>query len=220
VCFCFWLLTFEQEVSENINKTYDIIPLLTDVAQAAVKEKVIRVIVATFRNLVTKAPSQNLPSMLVAQLLPFAKSLCTRKWTDEDILEDVQFLRDELTANFDSLTTYDEYTSELSSGHMSWSPVHESESFWKENADKLNDADFAQLKLLIKLLNESSDPTVLAVVAHDLGQYVKYCDRGKKAVTDLGAKTRVMQLMTNEDADVRYRALVTVQRLVSQPWVS
>lgn len=31
------------------NRKYDIIPLLTDVAQAAVKEKVIRVIVATFR---------------------------------------------------------------------------------------------------------------------------------------------------------------------------
>lgn len=56
------------------------------------------------QNLVTKAPSQNLPSMLVAQMLPFAKSLCGRKWTDEDILEDVQFLRDELKARFDSLT--------------------------------------------------------------------------------------------------------------------
>ena len=86
------------------DRKYDIIPLLTDVAQAAVKEKVVRVIIATFRNLVTKAPSQNLPAMLVAQLLPFVKSLCSRKWTDEDIVEDVQFLRDELKANFNSLS--------------------------------------------------------------------------------------------------------------------
>lgn len=42
--------------------------------------------------------------MLVSQLLPFIKSLCSRKWTDEDIVEDVQFLRDELNANFESLT--------------------------------------------------------------------------------------------------------------------
>ena len=42
--------------------------------------------------------------MLVAQLLPFAKSLATRKWTDEDILEDIEFVRDELKARFDSLT--------------------------------------------------------------------------------------------------------------------
>ena len=163
--------------------------------------------------------------MLVAQLLPFAKNLCTRKWTDEDIIEDVQFLRDELKARFESLTyvvsyypseqyltvplyssnpslehrTYDEYTSELTSGHLSWTPVHESELFWKENATKLNDKNHEQLKsefvfyldllvhsnikcirILIRLLNESTDPTVLAVAAHDLGQYVKHYERGKK----------------------------------------
>ena len=86
------------------DRKYDIIPLLTDVAQAAVKEKVIRVIVSTFRGLVTKAPAANLPAMLVAQLLPFVKNLSTRKWSDEDIVEDVHFLRDELSARFESLT--------------------------------------------------------------------------------------------------------------------
>jgi len=42
--------------------------------------------------------------MLVAQLLPFVKNLCTRKWSDEDVVEDIHFLRDELDANFQSLT--------------------------------------------------------------------------------------------------------------------
>ena len=42
--------------------------------------------------------------MLVARLLPFVKNLCTRKWSDEDIIEDIQFLRDELETNFHSLT--------------------------------------------------------------------------------------------------------------------
>ncbi|TFK55012.1 ATPase, V1 complex, subunit H [Heliocybe sulcata] len=220
VIFCLWLLTFDETVAEQINKKYDIIPLLTDVAQAAVKEKVIRVVVATFRNLITKAPSANLPSMLVAQLLPFMKNLSTRKWSDEDVLEDVQFLQDELKSRFDSLTTYDEYTSELASGHLSWTPVHESDLFWKENATKLNDKDYEQLKILVRLLQESSDALVLAVAAHDLGQYVKHYERGKKVVTDLGGKTKVMELMTHPNSDVRYQALISVQRLVSQPWVT
>jgi V-type H+-transporting ATPase subunit H len=42
--------------------------------------------------------------MLVVKLLPFVKNLSTRKWTDEDITEDIQYLKDELTANFQSLT--------------------------------------------------------------------------------------------------------------------
>ncbi|KZT03559.1 ATPase V1 complex subunit H [Laetiporus sulphureus 93-53] len=220
VGFCIWLLTFDQEVAEQINKKYDVIPILTNVAQNAVKEKVIRVIVATFRNLVSKAPSANLPAMLVSQLLPFAKNLCTRKWTDEDIIEDAQYLRDELNARFESLTTYDEYSSELISGHLSWTPVHESELFWKENAVKLNDNDYAQVKTLIRFLNESSDPIVLAVASHDIGQYVKHCERGKKIVTDLGGKTRMMELMSHDNSDVRYQALVTVQHLVSHPWAA
>ncbi|KZS99026.1 ATPase, V1 complex, subunit H [Sistotremastrum niveocremeum HHB9708] len=218
--FCFWLLTFEKDIAEQINSKYDIIPVLTEIAQEAAKEKVIRVVIATFRNLVSKAPSQNLPSMLVAKLLPFIRSLSSRKFSDEEIVDDITYLKTELSENFESLTTYDEYTSELASGHLSWSPVHESDTFWKENAAKLNDRDYEQLKSLIKLLNESTDPLVLAVAAHDVGQYVKYYERGKKVVSDLGAKTRVMELMGHSSSDVRYQALISVQRLISNPWVT
>ncbi|KAF4615328.1 hypothetical protein D9613_002847 [Agrocybe pediades] len=208
------------QVSFSLN--FDIIPILVQVVQSAVKEKVIRVIVATFRekNLVTKAPAANLPAMLVSQLLPFVKNLATRKWSDEDIIEDVLFLKDELNNRFQSLTTYDEYTSELASGHLSWTPVHESDDFWKENAMKLNDKDYEQLKTLINLLKNSNDSTVLAVAAHDIGQYVKHYERGKNPVSELGGKARVMELMTHPDSDVRYRALISVQHLVSQPWVT
>ena len=34
-------------------------------------------------------------------------------------------------------STYDEYVSELDSGHLVWSPVHESEDFWKENGIRI-----------------------------------------------------------------------------------
>ena len=44
------------------------------------------------------------------------------------------------------------------------------------------------------------------------------CKPFSRVLTDLGAKARVMDLMTHENSDVRYQALVTVQQLVSQPW--
>jgi hypothetical protein len=34
--------------------------------------------------------------------------------------------------------------------------------------------------ILIRLLKESTEPVVLAVAAHDIGQYVKHYDLGKK----------------------------------------
>jgi V-type H+-transporting ATPase subunit H len=93
-------------------------------------------------------------------------------------------------------------------------------------------------RLLIKILKDSSDATVLAVAAHDIGQYVKHYDRGKKfvaillftmkrlrflsfrIVADLGGKARVMELMSHPDSDLRYHALLSVQQLVSQPWLA
>lgn len=154
------------------------IPLLTDLARNAVKEKVIRVVVATFRNLVVKAPAANLAAMLVAKLLPFVQSLASRKWSDEEIKEDIDFLVDELKQSFEGLTyvsssprrgrpsanlglsesrTYDEYISELESGQLSWSPPHKNDDFWRENAGKLNDKDRKQLKCASRAPSMAAD---------------------------------------------------------------
>lgn len=47
------------------------------------------------------------------------------------------------------LRTYDEYCSELTSGQLSWTPVHDSENFRKENVAKLNDRDYEKLKCVL-----------------------------------------------------------------------
>ncbi|ODN82885.1 hypothetical protein, variant [Cryptococcus amylolentus CBS 6039] len=47
--FSLWQLSFEKKAAEGLDKKYDVVALLTDVAKAAVKEKVQRVVVATFK---------------------------------------------------------------------------------------------------------------------------------------------------------------------------
>jgi len=42
--------------------------------------------------------------MVVAKLLQFTKALAGRKWTDQEIVEDLEFLQEELQASFDQLT--------------------------------------------------------------------------------------------------------------------
>jgi len=37
-------------------------------------------------------------------------------------------------------------------------------------------------RTLLKLLSDTQDPLVLAVSVHDVGQYVKHYERGKKCV--------------------------------------
>ena len=90
------------------------IQILSEVAKNAVKEKVIRIVVQTFRvgstatvnahatdaairqNLLTKAPAANAPALLGSKVLPLSESLASRKWSDEEIEEDLQYLIDEL----------------------------------------------------------------------------------------------------------------------------
>lgn len=48
LCFCLWILTFDQQLATTMNK-YNVIPVLADILSDAVKEKVTRMILATFR---------------------------------------------------------------------------------------------------------------------------------------------------------------------------
>ena len=62
-------------------------------------------------------------------------------------------------------------------------------------------------------MSASANPIILAVACHDVGQYVKYNAKGgKSALESTGAKQRVMELMTHEDADVRFHALSATQK--------
>ncbi|BGP44113.1 H(+)-transporting V1 sector ATPase subunit H [Rhodotorula kratochvilovae] len=218
LAFCFWLLTFNETIASEINAHYNLIALLLDLAKRAIKEKVLRVILAAFRNLITKAPKANLAPMLVERVLPYVQTLQGRKFSDDEIREDVDFLVEELKRSFEGLTTYDEYKSELATGHLTWSPPHKNDDFWRDNAAKLVDKDREQLKALVHILVSSTDATTLAVAANDLAQFVKHYDGAKKAIDDLGAKGRVMELMTHADPDVKYQSLVATQRLLSHAW--
>ncbi|KAG0148755.1 hypothetical protein CROQUDRAFT_60300 [Cronartium quercuum f. sp. fusiforme G11] len=218
VGFCFWLLSFDTDIAANLNKKYGAIPLLTELTRVAVKEKVTRVLIATLRNLAAKAPDVNLGPMLVAGDLPLIQNLASRKWSDEELKEDLQWLKEQLQEAKNKMTTYDEYSTELESGLLRWSPPHTSDKFWTQNAEKLNGKDYQQLRIIIRLLSESEDPVVLAVAANDLSKYVKYCDTGKRAAERLGAKTSVMKLMSHSNPDVKYWALVSVQQLITQSW--
>ncbi|KXS19260.1 ARM repeat-containing protein [Gonapodya prolifera JEL478] len=216
--YAFWLLSYDPIVAGDINKRTNIVPEFIEIAKNAIKEKVIRIIVATFRNLALKAPDDNIIPMLGAKLLPFVETLQGRKWTDAEIVEDLEYLKDVLSHNVANLTTWDEYYSEVKSGHLDWSPPHLSENFWKNNVTKLNDRDHELLKALARLMATSKDSKVLAVACHDIGQYVKFYPEGKKFVQEVGAKQHIMELMANEDSDVRYNALLATQKYMEKAW--
>ncbi|XP_060554958.1 LOW QUALITY PROTEIN: V-type proton ATPase subunit H-like, partial [Ruditapes philippinarum] len=202
---------------------HNIIPILSDILSDTVKEKVSRIILATFRNLLEKPEErelvqENALSMVQCKVLKQLELLEARKFDDPDIVEDLQYLQEKLQESVQDLSSFDEYVTEIKSGRLEWSPVHKSDRFWRENAIRLNEKNYELLKILVRLLEGSKDPLILSVAAHDIGEYVRYYPRGKNVIEQLGAKHLVMQYLTHEDPNVRYEALIAVQKLMVHNW--
>ncbi|KAL5236419.1 hypothetical protein ACI65C_003829 [Semiaphis heraclei] len=246
--FCVWVMTFNPRLAERMNKLdfykkkklnnlitvvdlpvffllyrFNVIPILADILSDSVKEKVTRIILAVFRNLIEK-PEDNTTSkehciaMVQSKVLKQLSIFEQRKFDDEDIVEDIQFLNERLQASVQDLSSFDEYATEVKSGRLEWSPVHRSAQFWRENASRLNERNYELLRILVHLLETSRDPLVLSVASFDVGEYVRHYPRGKHIIEQLGGKQLVMQLLSHDDANVRYEALLAVQKLMVHNW--
>ncbi|KAG9347996.1 hypothetical protein JZ751_004015, partial [Albula glossodonta] len=181
--FCVWLLAFSPQMCEHLRR-YNVVPALSDILQESVKEKVTRIILAAFRNLLEKSAERETRqeyalAMIQCKVLKQLENLEQQKYDDEDITDDIKFLLERLGESVQDLSSFDEYSSELKSGRLEWSPVHKSEKFWRENAVRLNEKNYELLKILTRLLEVSDDPQVIAVAAHDVGEYVRHYPRGK-----------------------------------------
>jgi len=220
--FCLWVLTFNPKIAEKLN-AYGVIPVLSDILADAQKEKVSRIILAVFRNMIEKPEEsqvikENCISMVQCRVMKQLEFLEQRKFEDEDIQSDIEFLKQKMELALQDLSSYDEYVTEVRSGRLEWSPVHRSEKFWRENAHKLNDANYELLKILINLLETANDPLILSVACFDLGEYVRHYQRGKHVLEQLHGKTLVMSLLGHADHNVRYEALLAVQKLMVHNW--
>ena len=59
---------------------------------------------------------------------------------------------------------------------------------------------------------------VLCVAAHDIGEYVRHYPRGKSIIEQFQGKQAVMRLLSADDPNVRYHALLAVQKLMVHNW--
>nr|CAG4640767.1 EOG090X044C [Eulimnadia texana] len=220
--FCLWVMTFSVPLAEKMSK-HSVIPILGDILNDSVKEKVTRIILAVFRNMIEKTEDlqiakENCVAMVHAKVLKQLSILQQHKFDDEDLIADIEFLNEKLQASIQDLSSFDEYATEVKSGRLEWSPVHKSEKFWRENAPRLVEKNYELLKMLVRLLESNQDPLVLAVASFDIGEFVRHYPRGKNIIEQLGGKQLVMQLLSHEDPNVRYEALLAVQKLMVHNW--
>ncbi|KAL6577977.1 hypothetical protein OROMI_010305 [Orobanche minor] len=209
-CLCVWLLSYYEPAIEYL-ATSRSLPRLIEVVKGSTKEKVVRVVILTLKNLLHKG---TFGAQMVDLGLPqLVQNLKAQAWSDEDLLEALNQLEEQLKVNIKQLSSFDKYKQEVLLGHLDWSPMHKDPIFWRDNITNFEEHDFQILRVLITVLDTSSDPRTLAVACYDLSQFIQYHPAGRIIVTDLKAKERVMKLMNHENAEVTKNALLCIQRL-------
>nr|AAO65974.1 putative vacuolar ATPase subunit H protein [Suaeda salsa]AEP40377.1 vacuolar proton pump ATPase subunit H [Suaeda corniculata] len=209
-CLCIWLLSFYEPAVEYL-ATSNCLSRMAEVVRSSTKEKVVRVIVMTFKNLLPKGSFG--PLMVDLGMPQIVQNLKANAWGDEDLVEALNQLDEGLKYNVKQLSSFEKYKQEVLLGHLDWSPVHKDAFFWRENIKNFEENDFQILRVLITILDTSNDPRSLAVACFDLSQFVQQHPSGRIIVNDLQAKERVMKLMNHENAEVTKNALLCIQRL-------
>ncbi|GAU12977.1 hypothetical protein TSUD_191690 [Trifolium subterraneum] len=209
-CLCIWLLSYYEPAIEYL-ATSRTLPRLIEVVKSSTKEKVVRVVVLTLKNLLSKGTLG--AQMVDLQLPQVVQSLKAQAWSDEDLLEALNSLEEGLKDNIKKLSSFDKYKQEVLLGNLDWSPMHKDPIFWRENITSFEEHDFQILRVLLTILDTSNDPRTLAVACFDISQFIQSHPAGRIIVTDLKAKERVMKLMNHESAEVTKNALLCIQRL-------
>lgn len=218
VIFNLWLLSFNPAMLAEF-KQHQVVNMLVELSKKSPREKVLRVVMATLRNLLNKEDFND--EMVFAGLVKVLYLMSQRKVKDQDLIEDLRVLDNRLEEVVETLSSFDMYQSECNSGRLSWTPVHTAD-FWRENITKFEDSNYALIQRLINLL-DNPDWKVKEVACYDLGEFARFHPDGRMVIQKLRGKTKLMSLLGGGKDDkipetVRKQALLAVQKLMVQNW--
>jgi len=219
VGFCCWLLSYNPTCFPYIREA-GVLRKLVGVVKISSREKVIRICFATFRSLLDQKGADDHcfnDDMIALGVLKIIPSLIGKPWKDDDIAKILKQINDNLENTFEKLSSFEMYHAEVESKNLQWGPVH-SELFWRENINKFEAKNFALIRRVVALLEESKDDTVLEVACFDLGEFARLHSDGKRMLESFKAKPKIMALLNHSSPDVRKQALLSVQKLMVQNW--
>ena len=213
VGFSFWLLSFNPAL-DRLMHSFLVVPELVRLVRKVSREKVVRICFAMLANV--RGRSTFVEEMIGVDLHRLVQTLRAKSWKDPDVVSDISLVADALTARLNELSSFDVYTTELLAGALRKSPVH-SEKFWRENAIKFEDNNYQLVRLITaQLAGETAEAVEMA--CFDLGEFARFHPDGRRVLTRLDAKGRLMALLAHKDPSIAKAALLAVQKLMVAKW--
>ncbi|CAJ1934936.1 unnamed protein product [Cylindrotheca closterium] len=240
MCFCVWTMSFDllnqnqndkdesSSTSSSIQQSFvrgGIISALCQLLALAPREKVIRLCLATLRNLILVDESfyreTYLNEMVACHAQQCFEQLQGRtNWNDSECLEDLMTLKKALDQHTLTLTRWKVYQAELESGQLSWGILH-TEDFFREHIRHMEGPkqDFEPVKKLLSLLMQNmhtDDDESLAICLFDVGEFIWQYPNGRAIAKRLGIREIVLQLLDHPSTGVQTHALQCMSKLLIQ----
>jgi V-type H+-transporting ATPase subunit H len=216
--FAMWLLSFDEDLLPELIEHHAVGKIRHMLASCRV-EKVIRMCLMVLRALLQHQQYREV--VVEAHMLEAVQNLEFEKWRDADLYDDIRQMAALISSGIQEMSNFARYEKELNTGSLEWGFIHTTK-FWAENVMKFEDNDFKALKTLLKLLlDPRTDSTTLAVACHDVGEFVVLHPAGKKKVSELRIKERIMELMDSygdDKREVRREAVLCCQRIMVNKW--
>lgn len=222
-----WLLTFDKKISSELTSSYlqDFLNLLK-LVKVTIKEKISRLCISIVLQCTSKEVKnhkgviKNL--LLLGNALPVLQSLSDRKYSDEELRQDMATLKEILETEYRELTSFDEYLAELDSKLLCWSPSHVDNGFWSDNIDKFKLENWKLFRQLINLLietkqsglNDKQHKVILEVALSDIAHVVELLPDSVDVLNEDKGKLVIMELLNHSDSRVKYEALKATQAVI------
>mmetsp|Transcript_4015 Transcript_4015/g.9457 ORF Transcript_4015/g.9457 Transcript_4015/m.9457 type:complete len:481 (-) Transcript_4015:424-1866(-) len=216
--FCVWMLSFNMKMLRQIDqsdaeeKTIGLLKNMVAVVRQVQREKVIRICFAAFRNMLK---SEELKGRMVGLgLVDVIKTL--NQTEDRELKENLTKVGEALKKFVGQLSTFEKYTTEVMSGQLQKSAVH-NETFWRKNNTLFEKESYRHIRKLVELLDSKEEET-LEMACYDLGEFARFHPDGRSIVTRMGAKNKIMRLMVGTREAVAKQALLCIQKLMVSNW--
>lgn len=221
--FCLWTLSLTPAFASVLERA-GTVTAVAKVLRLGMPIKVLRMGVATAVN-VAKQPEtadDALAEMCETHVPGVVEGLLAGqdgKVADQELADDLSWLRDALKSNRRKLTSIERYEKDLQAKRFEWVAAH-SADFWKENATKFEQDGFRLIKQVADLLQDpATDDTTLAVALSDLGEFAVQHPQGRAVLQSLGVRPVVMSLLKREaDDEVKAQALLACSKMLVTRW--
>lgn len=215
VLFSLWLLSFAVRSIGPKPFEKGQVPLrLNCVLRELRAEKVVRLAVAVLRNL-SEDPTlcREMIGAGIAAYLAMGDAVL-RRWHDEELQSDIGHLRAQLAEQLSSMSSFEMYLEEVLIGSLDWTPPHRDAAFWEEHAARLESENWQVLRRLCALVRQSEDPQTLSIAMNDICEILRVQPRARVVLEDEKIKSRLLELLTHQNGEVKRRALSCLQRLI------